>query len=161
MIKYVPEDTSVCFAEIKLEISLGLNLSCCPHRCPGCHSSYLQKDIGEELTTDVIDDLINKNQGITCILFLGGDNDKLTLVRLAKHITDNYDLLVGWYSGESELDLNEYGRYFDYIKVGPYIESLGPLNSPTTNQRLYYINKSNSDKIISEDITYTLQHRRI
>ena len=26
---------------------------------------------------------------------------------------------------------------FDYIKLGPYIESLGGLKSPTTNQRLY------------------------
>ena len=27
---------------------------------------------------------------------------------------------------------------FDYVKIGPYIESLGPLNSVTTNQRLYH-----------------------
>ena len=26
---------------------------------------------------------------------------------------------------------------FDYVKVGPYIEALGPLNEKTTNQRLY------------------------
>jgi anaerobic ribonucleoside-triphosphate reductase activating protein len=26
---------------------------------------------------------------------------------------------------------------FDYIKTGPYIAHLGPLNKPTTNQRLY------------------------
>jgi anaerobic ribonucleoside-triphosphate reductase activating protein len=26
---------------------------------------------------------------------------------------------------------------FDYVKVGPYVEELGPLNKPTTNQRLY------------------------
>ena len=77
---------------------------------------------------------------------------KSTLISLAKHISNNYDLLVGWYSGESELDLNEYGRYFDYIKVGPYIKELGPLNSPTTNQRLYFI-KRNKDNLIIEDIT--------
>lgn len=152
MIKYIPEDTSVCFAELRDEISLGINLSLCPHRCPGCHSSYLQKDIGDELTTDIIDDLIKKNQGITCILFLGGDNDKSTLIGLSKHISNNYDLLVGWYSGDLELDLNEYGKYFDYIKVGPYIESLGPLNVKTTNQRLYFIKRENGNVNI-EDIT--------
>ena len=152
MIKYISEDTSVCFAELRDEISLGINLSCCIHRCPGCHSTYLQTDTGDELTTEIIDDLIKKNQGITCVLFLGGDNDKSTLISLAKHISNNYDLLVGWYSGESELDLNEYGRYFDYIKVGPYIKELGPLNSPTTNQRLYFI-KRNKDNLIIEDIT--------
>ena len=152
MIKYISEDTSVTFAEIPDEICLCINLSLCPHRCPGCHSSYLQTDCGNELTTDVLDDLIKKNQGITCVLFLGGDNDKSTLTGLAKHISNNYDLLVGWYSGESELDLSEYGKYFDYIKVGPYIKELGPLNSPTTNQRLYFIKKENGNVNI-EDIT--------
>lgn len=150
MIKYVPEDTSVCFAEISDEISLGLNLSLCVHRCPGCHSSYLQTDIGDELTIDVLDEIIDKNPGITCVLFLGGDNDKYQLVELAKHINSKYNLKVGWYSGESELDLNEYGKYFDYIKVGPYIKELGPLNSRTTNQRLYQISNGNIT-----DITYT------
>ena len=144
MIKYVPEDTSVCFAELRDEISLGINLSLCPHRCPGCHSSYLQTDCGKELTPEIIDDLISKHRGITCILFLGGDDDKVTLVNLAKHIRNNYDLLVGWYSGESSLDLNYYGRYFDYIKVGPYIKERGPLNSSTTNQRLYFIEQNKS-----------------
>ena len=28
-------------------------------------------------------------------------------------------------------------KVFDYIKIGPYIEKLGPLNKETTNQRLY------------------------
>jgi len=154
MIKYIPEDTSVCFAELRDEISLGVNLSCCPHRCPGCHSAYLQKDIGDELTTDILDSLIKKNQGITCVLFLGGDNDKETLKSFAKYISTKYDLLVGWYSGETELDLNEYGRYFDYIKVGPYIKERGPLNSPTTNQRLYFI-KRDIDNLTIEDITFT------
>jgi anaerobic ribonucleoside-triphosphate reductase activating protein len=154
MIKYVKEDTSVCFAEIPIEISLCLNLSLCPHRCPGCHSSYLQTDIGDELTTDILDEIINKNPGITCVLFLGGDNDKSRLVEFAKHINNKYNLKVGWYSGESELDLNEYGRYFNYIKIGPYIKELGPLNSQTTNQRLYEIIKSNNGLTI-KDITFT------
>lgn len=154
MIKYVPQDTSVTFAEIPTEITLCLNLSLCPHHCPGCHSTYLQRDIGDELTTDILDSLIKKNKGITCVLFLGGDNDKDTLKSFAKYISTKYDLLVGWYSGETELDLYEYGRYFDYIKVGPYIKERGPLNSPTTNQRLYFI-KRDRDNLTIEDITFT------
>lgn len=143
MLKYIPEDTSVTFAEIPDQISLCINLSCCPHRCPGCHSPYLQTDIGEELTADALDKLINKNSGVTCITFMGGDNDKKSLVKLADHIKNNYNLLVGWYSGESELDINEYCMYFDYIKIGPYIKELGPLNSKTTNQRMYKIQCNN------------------
>lgn len=153
MIKYIKEDTSVTFAEIPDEICLSINLSCCPHKCPGCHSAYLQKDIGDELNESMLDYLINKNQGITCVLFLGGDNDKERLKNLAKHVSNHYDLLIGWYSGEMNLDLNEYGRYFDYIKVGPYVKERGPLNSQSTNQRLYFINRSDSSKTIVEDIT--------
>ena len=153
MIKFVPEDTSVVFAEIPDEICLAINLSLCPHHCPGCHSPYLQNDCGEELTEDALDRLIDHNKGITCILFLGGDGDKKRLQELANHIfLKGYR--TAWYSGETDVDFYEYGWYFDYIKVGPYIESLGPLNSPTTNQRLYRIGRFyNQQQIISEDIT--------
>ena len=149
MIKYVPQDTSVVFAEICDEISLGLNLSLCPHRCRGCHSPYLQTDIGAELTTDIIDNLIKRHHGITCVVFLGGDNDKETLKKFGTFVKSK-NLKSAWYSGDSELDLNEYGKYFDYIKVGPYVEELGPLNVKTTNQKLYQISNG-----VAKDITYT------
>ena len=72
---------------------------------------------------------------------------------MAKDVAD-IGLKVGWYSGEEEVSMYKYGWYFDYIKVGPYNESLGPLNSPTTNQRLYKIGRLyNQGQIISEDIT--------
>ena len=153
MIKYIPEDTSVTFVEIPDAICLCINLSNCPHRCPGCHSEYLQRDIGKELTEEVLDSLIHKNDGITCVVFMGGDSDKVTLMNLAKYITINYNVLIGWYSGESELDLNNFGRYFNYIKVGPYIKSKGPLNVQTTNQRMYY-NEVKNNEVISKDITH-------
>ena len=150
MLKYIPDDTSVTFAEIPDEISLCINITNCPHRCEGCHSSYLREDIGDELTFSVIDYLACKNTGITCISLMGGDSDKEYMKQLALHIS-SLGLLSAWYSGEVEIDLNEYGKFFDYIKVGPYIKELGPLNSKTTNQRMYKINtKSNS----IEDITY-------
>lgn len=149
MIKYIPEDTSVTFAEIPDEITLCVNLSLCPHHCPGCHSQYLQQDTGKELTFYLIDTLLYRHKGSTCILFMGGDNDKETLVTFAEYIRDKSDIKIGWYSGEVELDLDHYGKYFDYIKVGPYIKDLGPLNSPTTNQRLYRFNNGKA-----EDITY-------
>lgn len=148
MIKYIPEDTTVCFAELKEEISLGINLSCCPHRCIGCHSPYLQKDIGVELTEEILDSLILKNRGVSCILFLGGDGDKERLKYLASYIKKKYNLKVGWYSGEDAMSLEQFVGYFDYIKVGSYKKELGGLNRRTTNQRLYRLY---SDTI--EDIT--------
>ena len=148
MIKYIPQDTSVTFSEVPDNICLCLNLSCCPHRCPGCHSKYLQSDIGNELTTSTLNSILDKNNGITCVVFMGGDNDKDSLKALARFVHSK-SLKTGWYSGESDLNINEYAECFDYIKVGPYIESLGPLNCTTTNQRLYSIK---DDKSV-EDIT--------
>ncbi len=50
------------------------------------------------------------------------------------------DLKRAWYTGQSEIP-NNYAllMLLDYIKVGPYIAEKGPLNSKTTNQRLYKI----------------------
>lgn len=49
------------------------------------------------------------------------------------------ELKVGWYSGKQELSKDIDIENFDYIKLGPYIEDLGGLKSPNTNQRLYKI----------------------
>ena len=153
MIKFVPQDTSVVFAEIPDETCLAINISGCPHHCPGCHSPYLQGDCGVVLDEETLDQLLEKNDGVTCVLFMGGDGDKETLKSLASHVAVK-GYKVAWYSGEKELDMFEFGWFFDYIKIGPYIESLGPINSPTTNQRLYKIGRFyNLNQIMSEDIT--------
>lgn len=68
---------------------------------------------------------------------MGGDNsdDLKECVLLCKL----YGFKTAIYSGcnREEFDWNTYGDLFDYIKIGPYIEEKGPLNSPTTNQRLF------------------------
>lgn len=149
MLKYIPEDTSVVFREIPDHICLAINISGCPHRCPECHSPYLREDIGLDLTLDTITHLVEDNKGVTCVLFMGGDADKEYLKRLALYAS-SLGLLVAWYSGEDSLDLDYYKNWFDYIKVGSYKKELGPLNSKTTNQRLYKINSRDT----LEDITY-------
>ncbi|MEE1317239.1 MAG: 4Fe-4S cluster-binding domain-containing protein, partial [Prevotella sp.] len=70
--KYVNE--CVVFQEIPDEISLAINISNCPCRCPGCHSKYLWNDIGNELTHSELDEMLSKYLGeITCVVFMGGD----------------------------------------------------------------------------------------
>jgi anaerobic ribonucleoside-triphosphate reductase activating protein len=137
MLKYV--DTKVTFAEVPDEISLCINLSGCPHKCEGCHSSYLQEDIGTPLTTSVLDELIRESTGITCVCFMGGDNDIPQLHTLAQHVKKSHNLLTAWYTGSTlhpTLD-RPICQVFDFIKTGPYIEKFGPLNNPRTNQRFY------------------------
>lgn len=138
MLKYV--DTKVTFSEVPDEISLCINISNCPCHCKNCHSSYLAQDIGTELTFSELRRLIKHNSGISCIAFMGGDSEPKRIDALASFVTNHYQLKVAWYSGRQELSNSIDLFNFDYIKLGPYKEEFGPLNSRTTNQRFYKVN---------------------
>ena len=72
---------------------------------------------------------------------------------LASFVKDYYpNLKVAWYSGRQELSEHVNMKHFDYIKLGPYIEENGPLNSKTTNQVMLHIDNS-CGKPIVKDIT--------
>ena len=139
MLKYV--NTGVVFQEIPDEVTLAINISGCPCRCPGCHSQYLWEDIGLPLNTEALDDFIERfGNDITCISFMGGDADPKGVNMLAQYIHETYpQYKVAWYSGRLRISPLVDRRHFDYIKIGPYIAHLGPLSKPTTNQRLYRI----------------------
>ena len=109
-------------------------MSLCPHRCPGCHSQYLQTDCGEELTIEVVKDLINKNDGITCILFLGGDADKVSLINLAKYIKSNYDSDIKLELDKLNDELNNIPLYITYSE-----------NLEKVNQMISYVNDELTD----------------
>ena len=139
MLKYV--DAKVVFAEVPDEVTLAINISNCPCQCKGCHSSYLAQDIGTELTFYEVRKLIKKNSGISCIALMGGDAEPDKINTLASFIINHYgSIKVAWYSGRQELNNNIDLCNFDYIKLGPYKEEFGPLNSRTTNQRFYKVN---------------------
>ena len=140
MLKYV--NYAITFQEIPDEITRCINISNCPCHCKRCHSSYLAEDIGEKLTLDKIYKLIENNEGITCICFMGGDSSPKEIDMFARCIKDLYDIKVAWYSGRQELSKYINLKCFDFIKLGPYIEEFGPLNSKTTNQRFYQVIKS-------------------
>lgn len=138
MLKYL--NTQVTFSEIPDEITLCINITGCKIRCKGCHSAYLAEDIGEELTFEVLDSLIKKNEGITCVAFMGGDAEPATVNDLASYVKESYpNIKTAWYSGRQELSKHIDIKNFNAIKLGPYIEELGPLNSKTTNQRFYEV----------------------
>lgn len=155
MIKYIKNEVSVVFSEIPDEISLALNITNCPHHCKGCHSPYLRDDIGDELTTDVLDELIKKNNGITCILFMGEGKDVNALNELILYLENNYpELKIGLYTGRNIVDDKFYWENLDYLKIGPYIEGYGPINKETTNQRMYKAELLSSGEKEWNDITY-------
>lgn len=157
MLKYV--NTDVVFQEIPNETTLAINISNCPCHCKGCHSAYLAEDIGEELTPEKVLELIDSNNGITCVAFMGGDSDPRGIYMLSKVVQCmRPEIKRAWYSGRQYLPeflTNSKLQRFSYIKLGPYIEELGPLNKQTTNQKFYRVCKvPDSDKYELKDETY-------
>lgn len=157
MLKYV--ETAVTFAEVPLEICLCINLSNCPNHCPACHSKYLWGDIGDELDETVLSELIVKNDGVTCICFMGGDAYPDEVMKLASVVHNKFSKKVCWYSGRTRefwestyLFPKNYSK-LNYVKFGPYDEKYGSLDKPTTNQRFYEVihNGDNGNELI--DIT--------
>ena len=149
MVKYLDKLTNVVFEEIPDRVSLAISITNCQNSCPGCHSSFLSQNIGNELTNDVIDSLMKIYKGVNCFLFMGEGNDNKELLNLNKYVKDNYNIETGIYSGRDEVE-DIYFSEFDFVKVGSYKKDLGPLNKETTNQRLYYH---------GEDITYKFWKR--
>ena len=148
--KYV--DTLVSFSEIPDEITLCINISNCPNKCEECHSSWLQKNIGIELNNYELYDIINKNSGISCVCFMGGDSNPEEINNLAIKIKSK-NLKVGWYSGNSKISDKINIKNFDYIKIGPYLKDKGPLSDKNTNQKMYkIIHFTGMDSL--KDITY-------
>lgn len=150
MLKYV--DIIEGFQEIPDEISLCINISNCPNNCPGCHSAYLKDDIGTPLTYTELRKLIPQHRGITCVCFMGGDKEPWEINRLAILVKEDFNLKVAWYSGKQELHEDIRLVNFDYVKLGPYIEEYGPLNSRTTNQVMLKIDHL-ADRPFVVDIT--------
>ncbi|MBR1928257.1 MAG: anaerobic ribonucleoside-triphosphate reductase activating protein [Paludibacteraceae bacterium] len=149
MLKYT--DYDIVFQEIPDETTLAINLSLCPNRCIGCHSPQLWEDIGQVLTENEIEKLLDKyGSAITCVSLMGGDNDTQAVNQLAEYI-HNRSKRTAWYSGKTEISKDIDLKNFDYIKIGPYIEKYGGLDKPTTNQRLYKIENQEL-----QDITYKM-----
>ncbi len=127
--------------EVPGELTLALNISGCPNRCPGCHSPWLWDDAGEEMTEELMMGLIGKYENaITCVCFMGGDAEPGEIEAMAGWVKEKYpDLKTAWYSGKEKPPQGFRTEVLDYIKLGPYIEALGGLKSPTTNQAIYRI----------------------
>lgn len=135
MLNYLKKD--VCFQEVPNEISLTFSIAGCPNRCPNCSwkSSEIQ-ETAKPLTNSVYSRFLNKYKGLaSCVLFLGGDwdtQDLITKLKMAKERGYKTCLYTGC---EMNLVHPDIKTNLDFIKVGPYIEELGGLTSPKTNQK--------------------------
>lgn len=132
----------VTFQEVPNEVSLVFEITGCPHKCKGCHSPFLWDYHGFKLK-ECIEPIIKKYEGmITCVCFMGGDQNPEELTRLCK-LAHDHGLKTCIYSG---LPLSEFMKLFDdslicidYFKVGPYIQELGGLDKEATNQSFWKV----------------------
>lgn len=143
--------------EVPNEISLVLSITNCPRHCEGCHSPWLQQDIGDELSPEILRHLIKTYQdGITCVCFMGEGQDPEALNYLIA-IVKTFGLKTCLYTGQDIIySLSELRSYSlsDYIKTGSYKKELGGLNSPVTNQKMWELNGfANNGNPIYSDIT--------
>ena len=138
----------IVFQEIPDEVTLAVNLAGCPCHCPGCHSPHLWEDVGLVLDEALLRRIYDEYAGeVTCICLMGGDADPAAVEALCGFIKRDMGLHSGWYSGRAALPENIDLLHFDYVKTGPYIESLGGLKSPQTNQRLYRVSAGKLEDI--------------
>jgi anaerobic ribonucleoside-triphosphate reductase activating protein len=71
---------------------------------------------------------------------MGGDAEPAKVGELAMEVKRlNPSLKTCWYSGRDLEHAKVNLEVLDFVKVGPYIDEFGPLDSPTTNQRFYKI----------------------
>lgn len=161
MIKF--EDTAIVFREVPDEITLAINLTNCPHHCKGCHSPHLWEDRGLILTADGIDTMLEEpsNVPVTCVAFMGGDNDPDTLFEINREFKRRHpNMKTCWYTGYSYED-HKFLRWshrlteFDYVKMGRYREELGPIDKEGSNQVMF----KTTSKVSMENITERFRKR--
>lgn len=150
--------SSYFFTEVPDEISAGLYIHGCPYHCPNCHTPECWDTYGSNytftpLTYTNFTNIVNAySKHITNIIFFGGDWDQSLLFFYLMILYNEFPNLKRTVYGGSEL--SDYNKLvlekIDYLKTGKYIESLGGLQSSSTNQKLYRL----VNGVIQEDITY-------
>lgn len=127
------------FSEVPNEITLAISITNCCIRCSECNQKELWEDSGTVLDSTVLNTLLRDHRGITCVLFMGsGKKEYHELNKLAAE-THRQGLKVAVYLGEDTIPEELDKSCFDYIKIGHWDAIKGGLNSPTTNQRMYFL----------------------
>ena len=157
-LKYTHYD--IVFQEVPNEITLVFNISGCPYRCKGCHSQYLWDYIGDDVIQD-IDAVIRKYEGlITCVCFMGGDQNIVELKELLMIVKDTYKLKTCIYSGNDNLNtFSDLLGYIDYLKIGRYIEEVGGLGRESTNQRFYGVSHNGNNNFTDLTKLFIIQNK--
>lgn len=136
MLKYL--NGTIVMQEVPDEISLAIVIAGCRHKCPDCHSKYTwNEDQGQPLLQHLPIILKEYAKHVSCLCLMGGDQDQIELTEVFK-LAHKAGLKTCLYTGlddMSKLSVNLL-KELDYVKLGKFDKSYGPLNNPNTNQRM-------------------------
>lgn len=150
----------VTMTEIPNRLAVFFEVGNCTVHCKGCHSKHLW-DTANRDNSDSLNDIMHYadryyQMGANAILFMGGlrslnvPPSKFINEILRPLYEKGYD--IGLYDGGFWDSLvEEASWYCKWIKVGPYIETLGGLDSTTTNQKFY---EKIDDKWVDQTTNY-------
>ena len=149
---YFPDEVSIGFLEIPIEISLIIPLAGCGKACPSCHSPHHRTATNGVIFTEkeLVSAIEKRKDKISCVCFFNGEANPEELISFLT-IVKGYKLKTAFYSGRNsieELDTNIL-PFLDYIKLGEYREADGPIDNKETNQKLFRV----KDGELQEDIT--------
>lgn len=146
VLKYPVVNTDITFNELPDKLAYAIELGACKQHCVGCHSPELQEeDVPLTPLLDILEEARDAiDAGANAIVVMGGTNNK--------HITDESLIALlrdlaciaptGLYSGSDDEDRDKmiaFEGHCTWLKTGPYVATLGGLESTRTNQRFYRI----------------------
>jgi len=146
----------ITFQEVPNEVAMSFLITGCSLKCSHCHSaSAWNWEIGTKLTPEVLSKLIEPYRNlITTVLFLWGEWEEENLLELIKTVKEAW-FKTALYTGLNKEQISpRLWNGLNYIKVGPYKKETGGLSSPTTNQKMYSLNKWRA-----KDITYYFNNK--
>lgn len=138
---------AIVFQEVPNETTLAFNISGCPYHCEGCHSEYLWEYKGDNLLPTNMIEIIKKfGEYVTCICFMGGDQNMEeleTALKICKSMGYNTCLYTGY---DGILKFSKILKYLDWIKVGRYIDGdiehiEHGVKLASSNQHLYKVSE--------------------
>ena len=134
---------TVVFQELPNEISLCFSITGCKVGCKGCHSTELwDANAGTELSNAKFEQYLNRYESlISAVVFMGGEWQPELLNQKLKNAKQR-GLKTCLYSGQELVD-KCLDKHLDYLKLGPWRQDLGGLESSTTNQRFIELTSGN------------------
>ena len=139
--EYPIHNMGITLNEVPNKVSVFVEFSNCHLKCEGCHSNHLHSDMFDGEKTDIkyILSYVEKqiDKGAEYIVLMGGDTNgvqKEDLYTLINKLDDIAPVML--YSGSEDISILT-DTNLTLLKTGGYIEELGGLLSPTTNQKVF------------------------